>query len=94
MTIDALTGTKVIDLTRLLPGDLCTMMLGDLGADVIKIEQPGVGDHLRWVPPMHRDSSYHHLLLNRNKRSVTLNLKHDAGKAILRARTKTWVLKW
>lgn len=81
---EALSGIKVLDLTRLLPGNLCTMLLADLGADVLKVEEPGRGDYVRWFPPIHKQESYLHLVLNRNKRSMTLNLKTDQGKAILR----------
>src|SRR5262249_38114369 len=69
-------GIKVIDLTRALAGPYGSMMLGDMGADVIKIEQPGKGDETRgWGPPfIGRDAAYFHSI-NRNKRSVTLDLK-------------------
>ncbi|MFA6242475.1 MAG: CaiB/BaiF CoA-transferase family protein [Candidatus Hydrogenedentales bacterium] len=84
MMADALAGIKVIDCTRLLPGGLCTMLLGDLGADVVKIEEPGRGDYIRTMPPFAESESYMHLVLNRNKRSVTLNLKTEAGCDVLR----------
>jgi crotonobetainyl-CoA:carnitine CoA-transferase CaiB-like acyl-CoA transferase len=84
----ALADIKVLDLTRLLPGGVCTMMLGDMGAEILKVEEPGTGDYIRWIPPMHGETSYHHLVLNRNKRSVTLDLKHDAAKIILRTLVK------
>jgi len=83
-TIAALEGVSVLDLTRLLPGATCTMLLADLGADVLKIEQPGAGDYNRAFPPLHRKESGSFLLLNRNKRSLTLNLKAEAGKAVFR----------
>jgi crotonobetainyl-CoA:carnitine CoA-transferase CaiB-like acyl-CoA transferase len=78
----ALTGIRVLDLTRLLPGAFCTLLLADLGADVIKIEQPGEGDYNRTFPPLNRKESGSFLLLNRNKRSLTLNLKSAQGRDI------------
>lgn len=78
----ALTGLKVLDLTRLLPGAFCTQMLADYGADVLKIEQPGAGDYNRQFAPIARKESGSFLLLNRNKRSLTLNLKAAEGRAI------------
>lgn len=78
----ALSGIRVLDLTRLLPGAFCTLLLGDLGADVIKIEQPGEGDYNRKFEPIHRKESGSFLLLNRNKRSLTLNLKSAEGRDI------------
>lgn len=80
----ALDGIKVLDLTRLLPGAFCSMMLADLGAEVTKIEQPDGGDYNRAFPPMAKSESGSFLLLNRNKKSLTLNLKTEDGKAILR----------
>lgn len=74
---------RVLDLTRLLPGGYCTLLLADLGADVLKIEEPGKGDYMRWIPPMHGDVSAGHLALNRGKRSMTLNLKHPRGPELL-----------
>jgi crotonobetainyl-CoA:carnitine CoA-transferase CaiB-like acyl-CoA transferase len=79
---EALKGIKVLDLTRLLPGAFCSLMLADQGADVIKIEQPGSGDYNRAFPPIHKKESGSFLLLNRNKKSLTLNLKAEAGKEI------------
>jgi crotonobetainyl-CoA:carnitine CoA-transferase CaiB-like acyl-CoA transferase len=78
----ALDGLRVLDLTRLLPGGFATLMLADLGADVIKIEEPGRGDYIRWSPPMVGEHSSGHLALNRNKRSLTLNLKSDRGRDV------------
>ena len=77
-----LQGLKVLDLTRLLPGGYATLLLADLGADVLKLEEPGRGDYVRWTPPMVGDFSAAHVALNRNKRSMTLNLKTDAGRAL------------
>ncbi|HFQ94848.1 MAG TPA: CoA transferase [Anaerolineae bacterium] len=86
-----LNGIRIIDLTRVLAGPYCTMMLGDLGADVIKIEAPGRGDDTRhWGPPFtetadgERGESAYFLCANRNKRSLTLNLKTEQGMAILK----------
>ena len=81
---DALAGLVVLDLTRLLPGAFCTQMLADLGAEVIKVEEPGRGDYNRAFPPLNVQESGSFLLLNRNKKSVTVNLKTEEGKAILR----------
>jgi crotonobetainyl-CoA:carnitine CoA-transferase CaiB-like acyl-CoA transferase len=75
-----LSNVRVLDLTRLLPGGYCTQLLADMGADVIKIEEPGRGDYIRWSPPMVGEYSAAHWVLNRNKRSVTLNLKQPEGK--------------
>lgn len=81
----ALSNILVIDLSRVLAGPYCTMMLGDFGAEVIKIEQPGSGDGTRqWGPPWVGSFSAYYLTANRNKKSVTLNLKHDEGKRLLR----------
>jgi crotonobetainyl-CoA:carnitine CoA-transferase CaiB-like acyl-CoA transferase len=79
----ALASVKVIDLTRLLPGAFCSQILADLGAAVIKVEEPGKGDYNRTLPPIARVESGSFLLLNRNKQSITLNLKSPAGKKIL-----------
>ncbi|MGH2555780.1 MAG: CaiB/BaiF CoA transferase family protein, partial [Actinomycetota bacterium] len=79
-----LAGITALDLTRLLPGGYCTLLLSDLGADVIKIEEPGRGDYMRWTPPMVGEESAAHRALNRGKRSVTLNLKAPQGVEILR----------
>ncbi|MEO0730834.1 MAG: CaiB/BaiF CoA-transferase family protein, partial [Pseudomonadota bacterium] len=79
---------KVLDLTRLLPGAWCTQLLADFGADVVKIEQPGRGDYNRSFPPIAKQESGSFLLLNRNKRSLTLNLKTEAGKNIFKSLAK------
>ncbi len=81
-----LEGIRVIDLTRVLAGPFCTMLLGDLGADVIKVEVPGRGDDTRqWGPPFTpQGESAYFLSANRNKRSLTLNLKSEQGLKILR----------
>jgi formyl-CoA transferase len=81
-----LAGIKVLDLSRVLAGPYCTMVLGDLGADVLKIEQPGKGDDTRaWGPPWAGGESAYYLSINRNKRSMTLNMKSEAGQEIIRA---------
>jgi crotonobetainyl-CoA:carnitine CoA-transferase CaiB-like acyl-CoA transferase len=75
---------KVIDLTQALAGPYCTMLLGDLNADVIKIEAPGTGDQSRgWGPPFVDSESTYFLAINRNKRSLTLDIKSAAGQEIL-----------
>lgn len=79
-----LDGIHVIDLSRVVSGPLCTMNLADMGADVVKIEEPGRGDESRaFGPPFLGGESPYYLSVNRNKRSCTVNLKRDAGKAIL-----------
>jgi hypothetical protein len=83
MTTMPLTGIRVLDLTRLLPGPFCTLLLGDMGADVIKIEEPESGDYMRWTPPLIEGQSALFNAVNRNKRSITLNLKTDAGRELL-----------
>jgi formyl-CoA transferase len=80
----ALEGLQVLDLTRILAGPLCTMMLGDMGADVIKVEPPGAGDDTRsWGPPFAAGESAYFLGVNRNKRSMTLNMAVPSGQEIL-----------
>ena len=80
----ALAGVRVLDLTRILAGPLCTMMLGDMGAEVIKVEPPGRGDDTRqWGPPFIAGESTYFLSINRNKRSLTLNLAAPPGQEIL-----------
>ncbi len=90
----ALSGIRILDFTRVLAGPTCTMLLGDMGADVIKIEHPLRGDDTRhWGPPWlgeggSRQSAYF-LSVNRNKRSITLNLKHERGQEIVRQLVKS-----
>lgn len=79
-----LAGIRVLDLTRILAGPLSTMILGDLGADVIKIERPGTGDETRaWGPPFAGDDAAYFLSVNRNKRSVVVDLETAEGRALL-----------
>jgi crotonobetainyl-CoA:carnitine CoA-transferase CaiB-like acyl-CoA transferase len=78
-----LQGLRVLDLSRLLPGPLCSMILADLGAEVIKIEAPELGDYLRWdAPRVTPTQGVHFAALNRNKRSAVLDLKSDGGRAV------------
>lgn len=79
-----LAGLKVIDQTQALAGPYCAMMLGDMGADVIKIERPGSGDQSRqWAPPYIGDQSCYYLAVNRNKRGMALNIRADEGRQII-----------
>ena len=88
---------RVLDLTRALAGPYCTMMLGDLGADVIKVERPGLGDESRgWGPPFvgepygpYPGESAYFIAVNRNKRSVAVNLKAPVGQKIVRRLAKS-----
>jgi crotonobetainyl-CoA:carnitine CoA-transferase CaiB-like acyl-CoA transferase len=76
----SLQGIRVLDLTRLLPGAFCTLLLADMGADVVKVEEPRSGDYMRWYPPLSDGQSVLFNALNRNKRSLTLNLKSEIGR--------------
>ncbi len=87
--MDALEGIRVLDLSRLLPGPYCTMLLADFGAEVIKVEEPVRGDYSRTFPPFLQDMGYWHLQLNRNKKSVALDLKSEAGKQAFLKLAKT-----
>src|SRR5450759_3552166 len=83
-----LEGIRVLDLSRLLPGPYATMLLADLGAEIIKIETPGLGDYMRLIPPFIKDQATGesigaaYLMVNRNKQSVALNFRNARGKAI------------
>jgi alpha-methylacyl-CoA racemase len=83
-----LEGIRVLDLSRLLPGGFCSLLLADFGADVLKVEDTGMGDYIRWSPPYYDGAhesarSALFLSLNRNKRSIRLNLKHERGREAL-----------
>src|SRR3954454_17659186 len=83
-----LQGVRVLDLSRLLPGGFCSLLLADFGADVVKVEDTGMGDYVRWSPPYYEgadDSAKGALFLalNRNKRSIRLDLKSDGGREVL-----------
>ncbi|MGH3320872.1 MAG: CaiB/BaiF CoA transferase family protein [Streptosporangiaceae bacterium] len=78
-----LSGLRVLDLSRLLPGGYCTLLMADLGADVIKVEEPGTGDYMRMMPPLTvRGESAMHLAINRGKRSMTCNLRTSEGREV------------
>ena len=82
-----LEGVRVLDLSRLLPGGFCSLLLADFGADVVKVEDTGMGDYVRWAPPGYEGAedsarSALFLALNRNKRSIRVNLKDDAGREV------------
>jgi crotonobetainyl-CoA:carnitine CoA-transferase CaiB-like acyl-CoA transferase len=83
-----LSGIRILDLSRLLPGPYCTMLLADLGAEVIKIETPGLGDYMRMIPPFIEDKATGesigtaYLMVNRNKKSVALNFRNARGKEL------------
>ena len=79
-----LRGIRVLDLTRVLAGPFCSMMLGDMGCEVIKVEEPGKGDDTRSWPPFSGGEATYFMAVNRNKRSLTLNLKTPDAIAILR----------
>src|SRR5512142_3057697 len=79
-----LAGVRILDLTRLLPGPYATLVLADLGADVVKVEDPRTGDYLRWIPPLLGQQSGAFHALNRNTRSLVLDLKAEGGAAVLR----------
>lgn len=84
-----LESVRVLDLTRLLPGPYCTMLLADFGAEVIKVEAPDLGDYARWLEPKIDENSAQFHSLNRNKKSIVLNLKTDLGKDAFRKLVKT-----
>lgn len=79
-----LEGIRVLDLTRVLAGPYCTMILSDLGAEVVKVEQPGKGDDSRHFGPFINDESLYFASINREKKSISLNLKHEKGKELFR----------
>ncbi|MEW6232188.1 MAG: CaiB/BaiF CoA-transferase family protein [Chloroflexota bacterium] len=79
-----LEGVRVVDLSRVLAGPYCTMMLGDLGAEVIKVESPEGDEARQWGPPFTGGESAYYLCVNRNKKGITINLKTEAGQGLLR----------
>jgi crotonobetainyl-CoA:carnitine CoA-transferase CaiB-like acyl-CoA transferase len=79
-----LDGIRIVDATRLLPGGFCSMLLSDMGAEVVKVEQPGLGDYMRATPPTRNGVSPVHSSVNRNKLSIGIDLKSDEGKEVLR----------
>src|SRR5581483_715890 len=83
-----LDGLKVLDLSRLLPGGFCSLLLDDFGADVVKVEDTGMGDYVRWTPPFYESTdetsrSAMFLALNRGKRSIRVDLKTEGGRDVL-----------
>ena len=78
-----LSGIRIVDLTRILAGPFCTGMLADMGADVVKVETPGIGDPLRGQGAIKDGLSWYFAGFNRNKRSLSLNLRSEAGRAVL-----------
>lgn len=82
MQIKPLHGVRVLDLSRLLPGPMCTLHLADMGADVIKVEECTKGDYARSIPPLKKRTSSFFLALNRNKRSMTLDLTKEEGEKV------------
>ncbi|HEY4910332.1 MAG TPA: CaiB/BaiF CoA-transferase family protein, partial [Methylomirabilota bacterium] len=83
-----LEGVRVLDLSRLLPGGFCSLLLADFGAEVLKVEDTGMGDYIRWAPPYYDGAddsakSALFLSLNRNKRSIRIDLKSEAGREVL-----------
>src|SRR5688572_31865080 len=84
-----LAGIRVLDLTRVVAGPYCSMFLGDLGAEVVKVEQPEAGDDTRgWGPPFAGGESAYYLCINRNKQSLTLDLKSNRAVEVLRELAK------
>ena len=94
----ALHGLRILDLTRLLPGGFCTLLLADMGAEVLKVEDTGGGDYIRWMPPYYGGeeeqkagvASAYYLALNRNKRSMRLDLKDERGRDVLLRLVETY----
>ena len=85
-----LSNIRVIDLSRVLAGPYCTMMLADLGADVVKVERPGRGDDTRqWGPPWAGGESAYYVSINRNKKSIAVNLQAEKGREIVRGLVRT-----
>jgi crotonobetainyl-CoA:carnitine CoA-transferase CaiB-like acyl-CoA transferase len=78
-----LSGIRVLDLSRVLTGPFCSLSLGDLGAEVLKVEEPGSGDQTRTVPPFVAGESHYYMAINRNKKSIVVDLKSDEGREII-----------
>src|SRR5207302_8828096 len=83
-----LDGLRVLDLSRLLPGGYCSLILADFGAEVLKVEDTGMGDYVRWAPPYYEGAdqtarSAKFLSLNRGKRSIRIDLKNERGREVL-----------
>jgi alpha-methylacyl-CoA racemase len=83
-----LEGVRVLDLSRLLPGGFCSLLMADFGAEVLKVEDTGMGDYVRWSPPHYEGAEQSasgalFLALNRNKTSIRVNLKSDEGREVL-----------
>ncbi len=78
-----LSGIRVLDLSRVLTGPFCSMILADLGAEVLKVEEPGSGDQTRTVPPFVEGESHYYMAINRNKQSIVIDLKTDEGREII-----------
>jgi alpha-methylacyl-CoA racemase len=88
VTAQALAGVRVLDLSRLLPGGFCSLLLADFGAEVLKVEDTGMGDYVRWAVPAYEGAeesagSAYFLALNRGKRSIRINLKEERGREVL-----------
>lgn len=84
-----LEGVRVLDLSRIMAGPFCSMILGDLGAEIIKVERPGLGDDTRaWGPPFIAGESTYYLSINRNKKSITINMKSQKGIEIIKGIAK------
>jgi len=95
LSAPALAGIRVLDLSRLLPGGFCSLLLADFGADVLKVEDTGMGDYIRWSAPFYEGAhesarSALFLSLNRNKRSIRLDLKHERGREALLALVRSY----
>ncbi|MFN7134641.1 MAG: CoA transferase, partial [Myxococcales bacterium] len=85
-----LTGLRILDLSRLLPGPYCTLLLSDLGAEVAKVEDPEGGDYIRHMPPSAGEQSALFHALNRNKKSIALDLRREAGRAAFKKLLGRW----
>src|SRR5947209_8435946 len=88
MSTQALSDVRVLDLTRLIPGGFCSLLLADFGAEVLKVEDTGMGDYIRWAPPFYEGAeesarSALYLAFNRGKRSIRVNLKEEKGREVL-----------